>query len=715
LVRTLAMFAHGWDTTLAIGNRLTDRTVDDVVARLAPTLTDDVSLVLYGCSVCAQADEGGWVRTTMRPGGADSLCAKIRDALVDQGKTAATVWGHTEVGHTTTNWTVRRFTAAAGKGAQGEAYAGQLVFGTERQTALSQVEAAINALGHRVVAAERTAFDSFVLGRLERHLYRAYGEANRAKTHGGANLAERAPLYPDEVAEIVRAYWRDSYWSERRITAFARELIARMRSMKVIERSTGAAQGAADDVGLDDEDFADLDATFPGPAYERGPDAEDAPSCYQLTTSSPESTIRFEFDLSYGASKVRPPLKPNRSDPAWTDSVYGLEGENITTHRLKRDGFRLEGDGNRIEIATDSFPLTTAGRDEMIKIIDKVFDLTEDLRRECDRTAPDTTLRYPTAIGAPRHFAPSYLEPRVACVFPLQLKPGTPYYRYGTAVAASPQATFALPLGGIDELVTLIRRSEARGVAGAAWSGPPGERPGDRSEALYEAQRAVNKSRDGHVRAGTVLSDGTKVTATNFSPTLQGLLILMVSYLRTSEVTYTSRDWEKFAKAYLPLNVKNPFRLLFRDLSADERRVFDELYDNPRTELWKLAKPGATAADANNDLFPARVATKQAEWFSPIPSWDDFVEKTVTNTPLLRTESGAAKKGEEVGCEVLFAPLSRIAPYHEGSRVVTVEMRRLGFNWVFARGTRSKEGGALGPGWKQMTKALFDMASELNR
>ena len=49
----------------------------------------------------------------------------------------------------------------------------------------------------------------------------------------------------------------------------------------------------------------------------------------------------------------------------------------------------------------------------------------------------------------------------------------------------------------------------------------------------------------------------------------------MVSYLRASELTYGSKDWEMFAKTYLPLAVKNPFRVLFADLgSTEKKKVF---------------------------------------------------------------------------------------------------------------------------------------------
>ena len=229
-----------------------------------------------------------------------------------------------------------------------------------------------------------------------------------------------------------------------------------------------------------------------------------------------------------------------------------------------------------------------------------------------------------------------------------------------------------------------------------------------------------------HIKAKTPLSDGTVVTAANFSPTLQGLLILMVSYLRTSVLPEDRRDWEIFAKAYLPLNVKHPFRLLFADLTPQEKLVFTELYDSPRTDLWRLAMddihpplaaPAALRAAGGNLLFPTKVHWHQGCWFNPVPTWDEFVEKTVTNTPFIRTKycPGKDKKGEYVTCEVLVAPLSRIVPYTPGSRRVTVEMRRLGFNWVFSHRYTSKKTGVKHPGWSEMTTNLFDLAEKLNR
>jgi len=452
-------------------------------------------------------------------------------------------------------------------------------------------------------------------------------------------------------------------------------------------------------------------------------EATPAPNCYKdivSPTFGSVAGIGFEFDLNYGASTVSPPLKPDRTDPAWSASVYSLEGKNITTHRMSTHSFRLEGDGNRIEIATKRFELTPAGKREMKKITKDVLVLVNDLKDQCRRAKADTSLGFPSNIGAPHWFKPGYLEPGVECIFPLALNPRKSYYGNGCAVGASPQATLEIPLASVDRLVTSIKKSEGKKVAGRALSGPSGYRQGKRSKALYDAQEAVNKSRNYHLKAKTRLSTGDMVNEANFTSTLQGLLILMVSYLRTSLLTYDHTpdgdwDYEVFAKAYLPLNVKNPFRLLFEDLTSDEKQVFKELYDSPRINIWRLAKDSATSADKDNQLFPARVKGHQECWFTMAPTWDEFVDKTITNTPLLRTEfcPGKEKKGEDIGCEVLFAPLSRILPHEAGSRRVTIEMRRLGFSWVLSHGY--EKDGVEHPGWAEMTEMLFDMAFELNK
>jgi hypothetical protein len=442
------------------------------------------------------------------------------------------------------------------------------------------------------------------------------------------------------------------------------------------------------------------------------------PNIVAPTRGSPP-TIGFEFDLNYGASTEDPPRQPD--DPRYVRMLETLDGANVTAHRTnahkhrKADGFRLEGDGNRIEIATKPFPLNPAGRREMQEVIGKVLELVSDLQTGCNAAPPATRLGYPAKVGAPRCFRPPEPERGIACFFPLSLNPRTdPYFASGCVVAASPQATLQLPLASIDGFVTAIKASEQKWVAGRALSGPKGKRQGVRSVALYEARDAVTRSRDAHLKARTRLADGTTVSEKNFTPTLQGLLILLVSYLKSGELKYNTDDYEPYAKGYLPLNVKNPFRLLYADLTADERRVFTELYDRPRTRLWQLAKPGASASDGSTKLFPPRTHRHQGYWFADLPTWDDLIVKTIGNKPLLRNDysTGMDKKGEDIGCEVLFAPLSRILPYETGSRRVTVEMRRLGHNYVFANPFDRR--GVHHPGWVEMTETLFDLAAKMN-
>lgn len=419
-------------------------------------------------------------------------------------------------------------------------------------------------------------------------------------------------------------------------------------------------------------------------------------------------TIGFEFDLNYGASTVAPPL--SKLDTSFGSSVYVLDGKKLSPHRTPVDGFRLEGDGNRIEIATKPFELTDAGLSELRNVMASILKLVDDMAAKC-RASNASDLGYPATVGKPRWVDPGWLQGGAKCVVPLGMSRRKPYFRETCHVAASPQATLAIPLAGIDRLVNEIRRSEDKKVPGVALSGPRGFRAGVRSEALYHAQRSVNASRARHLRAGKA-PDGTVVNRNTFSPTLQGLLILMVSYLRTSEITYSADDYEKFAKAYLPLNVKHPFRLLFADLTADEKAVFRALYDSPRSNLFALAKDGgtATASDGGRMLFPARVSGHQGCYFSSVPTWNDFVDRTVKNNPLTRTKAcpGVGKKGEGLGCEVLFAPLSSIVPYELGSRRVIVEMRRLGFNWVVANRIKGKR-----PGWTGMTTSIFKLARRL--
>lgn len=227
LIRTLALFTHGTTSWISIGGGITSKGVGRVIQRIAPFLTDDIEIILYGCSSTRGTKEpSDWVTTTMTSGGEDSLAAKIRDALVDAGKSRATVWGHTEVGHTTRNPSLRYFSASRGKGTRGNSYVGEFVFGSvDDVIALNELEATMRELGFAMDSALQTRFRTAALRKLRRLRYLCYVSANikyrtvagrRIKvnnlTFRGGNLSEVAPLYPLDVANIVRQYWSSTCW-----------------------------------------------------------------------------------------------------------------------------------------------------------------------------------------------------------------------------------------------------------------------------------------------------------------------------------------------------------------------------------------------------------------------------------------------------------------------------------------------------------------------
>lgn len=459
----------------------------------------------------------------------------------------------------------------------------------------------------------------------------------------------------------------------------------------------------------------------PSPKCSAGPT-----KCYDATKKSVPPAVGFEFDTTYGSSTSAPP--PNDPD-------YSLDGCEITTHTTATDGFRCEGDGNRIEVKVQQVDLS-AGKAALQAQMKKVLDFMKDLQTTCKSSAKNTVgAGSGTAKGTPHWFVPSTAAPGVASVFPISRGGASYYVDCDYEIAAAPQATITIPLSAVDNLVDEICRSEKKAAPGRAWSGGAGKREGVRSRALYEAQLAVNKSRNAHIKAGKTLSDKkTVVDATTFSRSLQGLLILIVSYLRVNFVPYDKRDYEQIAKSYLPLNVKNHFRLLFDDLGAAEKLVFRDLYEKNPVDLWKLAKRGATAADGNNELLvvdfargSGRVTTRDHQkcYFDPIPRWKDFLASIASNKANVRTVDpkdartkcgfGAVgepygKSGEGKGCEILFSPLSRVIEYEPKSLRVTLEMRRLGHGFVYPFPNKAKGR----PGWLEMAEGIFDLTTRLN-
>jgi hypothetical protein len=82
LIRTLALFTHGTNNWISVGGGITSKRVEKVIKSIAPALTNDVKIIIYGCSAARGSKEraGAWENSTMSSGGADSLAAKVRDA-----------------------------------------------------------------------------------------------------------------------------------------------------------------------------------------------------------------------------------------------------------------------------------------------------------------------------------------------------------------------------------------------------------------------------------------------------------------------------------------------------------------------------------------------------------------------------------------------------------------------------------------------------------
>ena len=441
-----------------------------------------------------------------------------------------------------------------------------------------------------------------------------------------------------------------------------------------------------------------LEASGPGPGFE-----------YQAAAPAaiPPATIGFEFDVNYGASFDAVP-------PA---AVTQIECATITTHTTSADGFRLKGDGPRIEIATKPFTVDAAGKKEMLRVMGAVVKLTGEFTKAV-KAAPlhPGTTGYPEAIGRPKAIQHPSLDSKIKWIFPIGAgsSKANPYYRSSGALGAAAQVTLALPLAKVADLVAEIKQSEGRNKEDFQLSGPSGYRQGLRSEALYQARQRVMASRRYHLRYKTVLPNGSKVTESNYTKDLEGLLILMVSYLVSGELKYKDResdgtckscDYEPFAKAYLPLNVKHHFRELLHDLSAAEKAVFQGLYFDgvKQFNIFKLAKKDADVTFAKSArLFPARV-TDWMFYFKKAPTWYEFVEMTAGNTALLRNVTPVEPCPKHaVGDETSFAPLTRSIPYVAGSKRVIVEMRRLGMRFIY-----NWE-------WEKLSLSMFKLAQKLN-
>lgn len=214
-IRSLALFGHGAPNWMGVGQdeNFFLRGTPALVKKMAASLAPNVNVMLYACGVArGQKEEETWVKGTMEGGGADSLAGVIRDALLEQGKNKATVWGHEATGNVTHNPTLREFTADAGKGAPGVSYASTFVY-TDTEKA-----AAFTALKNRIISlefdveADPVKFEQQARAVLNQAMYNSYIAANKDLEFQRGSIAETAPEHPQAVAALVRKYWWETYW-----------------------------------------------------------------------------------------------------------------------------------------------------------------------------------------------------------------------------------------------------------------------------------------------------------------------------------------------------------------------------------------------------------------------------------------------------------------------------------------------------------------------
>lgn len=415
---------------------------------------------------------------------------------------------------------------------------------------------------------------------------------------------------------------------------------------------------------------------------------------YQVGPLATPPTIGFEFDVHFGLIR-EVVTDAHKAMPA--------DGDRITDHTDAADGFRVKRDGPRLEIATKPFTVDSAGKADLDTTIAKILKFGSELRDGC-KGASTAAIVVAGVSGRPRPF--THARTIISALPIVRLPFEKKFHPKNCSVWASPQATITIPLSKVAALVAEIKKSEGKG-AGVALTGSAKQRMGLRSEALYKALNAVQKTRREIVskRPRLVLSNGTEVDATSFSEDLSGFLILLVSYLWSGELRYDFAgpkpgDYEPFAKAYLPVNVKAPFSEIFKKLlTPADQFLFKEVFavGSARERLFRLAKPGATKADGTKKLFPPgrkeggldSVYERQKAKFGSVPTWDDLVEHTLDPT----------HKGWG---DQLLVPLSKIIGIDRTKPRVALELRRIGFNAVFAHQ------------WKGLMDQIFTMTKMLN-
>ncbi|HET6987152.1 MAG TPA: hypothetical protein VFI00_11080 [Kribbella sp.] len=333
----------------------------------------------------------------------------------------------------------------------------------------------------------------------------------------------------------------------------------------------------------------------------------------------------------------------------------------LSTHSKLVEGFEVQLDGQRLEINTKPFESTPDGKKELREMAARISTFAGELNSGC-RNASEVPIAGLTGRARP------FLHPNMTLrIAKLPVRGGFD----NCSVWAAPQATITVRLSKIAKLVERIKASEGKGP-GVALTGGSGSRMGLRSEALYRAYREVKRARK----------------ASTFSADLEGFLILLASYLWTSELPYRfptpdaparpGEDYEPFGKGYLPINVKTPLSQVFSTLlDAGDQTAFRTRFADgaARMNLFRLARPsGASLADGARAFLPTgpmdggkpAVHERQKAALGVTPTWNDVVDHTLDPT-----HRGWGDR--------LLVPASTPLDVSKTRPRVLLELRRVGF------------------------------------
>jgi len=417
----------------------------------------------------------------------------------------------------------------------------------------------------------------------------------------------------------------------------------------------------------------------------------DSPSSF----SSP--TLGFEFDLNFGfeqevidAKGLVPP----------TGFKWPSEGLKATDHEwwdLKRnftDAFVVTMDAVRLEIATVPFHIDDdGGFGTVVANVMKFGQELIDAKKTYERgvhvpgvvDAP-TTFEHPrTVVNKPyvdAHGDRDQADYKLAAV-PLVIHRLYGKYPTKTGLWSSPQATVTLPLAEFGKLVWEIHQTKG-GLPGEAFTGRDKDRLGLRDDLAWVALKRALADRK--KKLGTTLSDGTRVTDTDFTRSITSLVTILLMYMLTS-IKKDDRDQrrEQFAKGSLPLNVKTPLWQIHKFALKDrEKFVFHELYtDTDKRESLFVLASGTTGGNGNRKLFPAYTHWDAERFLGTSPTWQLLIDAVVNEKPIKVTKgNNVEKKGHSKGDEILIAPLSSKIDWDKTKPRIAVEMRRLGFDAV---------------------------------